>query len=441
VTLTLRLWRAGGALAAPLLPLLLRQRARRGKELPARLAERRGIAAVPRPVGKLLWLHAASVGESLSALPLLEALRQARPTLSVLMTTGTVTSARLLAQRLGGHGARPEMSGEMPASPWLTHQVAPLDVAAWCDRFLDHWRPDAAVFVESEIWPAMLAALRARRVPAALVNARLSARSAARWSWARGLAAEALSAFAVILAQSQADASRLSALSGRTVSSPGHLKLAAPPLPADAGELARLAALIGDRPVWVAASTHPGEEEQVLAAHGTALEAVPDLLLVLVPRHPDRGDAVAALAAAAGFRAPRRSRGEAPAGPVWIADTLGELGLWYRLARGAYLGGSLVPHGGQNPLEPARLGLPVAFGPHTANFAEVVEDLLAAGAATRVADAAGLAAWAQRLVAEPLWAAQSGDAARAAAGRGTEALDLTLAALLPLLPREGCTAE
>lgn len=441
MTLALRLWRAGGALAAPLLPLWLRRRARRGKEFPARLAERRGIAAMPRPAGTLLWLHAASVGESLSALPLLEALRQARPDVSVLMTTGTVTSARLLAQRLGGHGARPEVSGEMPASPWLIHQVAPLDVAAWCDRFLGHWRPDAAVFVESEIWPAMLGALRARGVPAALVNARLSARSAAHWSWAPGLAAEALSAFAVILAQSRADASRLSALAGRTVASPGNLKLAAPPLPADAAEQARLAGLIGDRPVWVAASTHPGEEDQVLAAHRAALDAIPSLLLILAPRHPERGEAVAALATAAGLGAPRRSRGEDPAGPVWIADSLGELGLWYRLARGAYLGGSLVPHGGQNPLEPARLGLPVAFGPHTANFAEVVEDLLAAGAATRVADPSGLAAWIQRLVADPSWAAQSGDAARAAAGRGTEALDLTLAALLPLLAEEGCTAE
>jgi len=441
VTVALSLWQAGTTVAAPLLPLWLRRRARHGKEFPARLAERRGIAALPRPAGTLLWLHAASVGESLSALPLLEALKEKRPRLSVLVTTGTVTSARLLARRLGGEGARPEDSGELPVSPWLIHQFVPLDVRAWCDRFLDHWRPDAAVFVESEIWPVMLAALRARRVPAALVNARLSSRSTARWAWVRGLAAEALSSFAVILAQSRADAARLSALSGRTVSSPGNLKLASPPLPADPAELERLSAIIGDRPVWVAASTHAGEEEQVLAAHAAALAAAPNLLLILVPRHPERGEAVAALAAAFGFAAGRRSRREDPAGPVWIADSLGELGLWYRLARGAFVGGSLVPHGGQNPLEPARLGLPVAFGPHTANFAEVAKDLIDAGAATRVADVSGLAAWLQRLVAEPSWAAQAGAAARAAAARGTEALDLTLAALLPLLPEQGCTAE
>jgi 3-deoxy-D-manno-octulosonic-acid transferase len=441
VTAALALWRAAGMVAAPLLPLWLEQRARRGKEFPARLGERRGIAGLARPAGRLLWLHAASVGESLSALPLLAALRHARPQISVLVTTGTVTSARLLAQRLGGPEAAPDRSGAMPASPWALHQVAPLDVAPWCGRFLDRWRPDAAVFVESEIWPAMLSALRQRRIPAALVNARLSERSARRWRRAPGLAAEALSTFSVILAQTRADAARLSALAGRAVTSPGNLKHAAPPLPADPAEQARLAARIGRRPVWVAASTHPGEEEEVLAAHRAALASVPDLMLILAPRHPERGAAVAALAAAAGFAGPRRSRGEDPDGPVWVADTLGELGLWYRLALGAFLGGSLVPHGGQNPLEPARLGLPVAFGPHTGNFAEVAAALLAAGAATRVGDARSLTAWIQRLVSDGSWRAHAGAAAAAAAGRGAEALDLTLAALLPLLPEEGCTAE
>lgn len=441
MSLALSLWRLGGRLAAPLIPLWLAGRARRGKEFPARLAERHGQAGLPRPAGALLWLHAASVGESLSALPLLAALRAARPWLSVVVTTGTVTSARLLAARLGGPAAVPDRSGEMPASPWLAHQVAPLDVVPWTGRFLAHWRPDAAVFVESELWPAMLGEIRARRIPAALVNARLSARSAARWGRARGVAAEVLGTFGVILAQTEGDAARLSALAGRAVPCPGNLKHVAPPLPADAEELARLAALLGARPAWVAASTHPGEEEQVLAAHRLALAAVPDLLLILAPRHPERGAAVAAVAEASGFAASRRSLGAAPAGPVWIADTLGELGLWYRLARGAYLGGSLVPHGGQNPLEPARLGRPVAFGPHTANFAEVTEELLAAGAATRVAGPEALAAWIRRLVAEPGWASGAGAAAAVAAGRGTEALDRTLAALLPLLPKEGCTAR
>lgn len=441
MSLALSLWRLGGRLAAPLAPLWLARRARRGKEFPARLGERRGEAGLPRPAGPLLWLHAASVGESLSALPLLAALHAARPGLTALVTTGTVTSARLLATRLGGPGAAPDSSGAMPASPWAIHQVAPLDIAPWAARFLDHWRPDAAVFVESELWPAMLGEMRARRIPAALVNARLSARSAARWARAPSVAAEALGTFGVILAQTQGDAARLSTLAGRAVACPGNLKHAAPPLPADEAELSRLAALVGGRPVWVAASTHPGEEELVLAAHRSALAAVPDLLLILAPRHPERGAAVAAVAAAAGFEAPRRSLGEGPEGPVWVADTLGELGLWYRLARGAYLGGSLIPHGGQNPLEPARLARPVAFGPHTANFAEVTEALLAAGAATRVAGPEELATWVRRLGTEPDWADGAGAAAAATAGHGAEALDLTLAALLPLLPKEGCTAR
>jgi 3-deoxy-D-manno-octulosonic-acid transferase len=445
MTLALTLWRAGGVLAAPLLPPWLARRARLGKEFAARLGERRGLTPLARPDGPLLWLHAASVGESLSALPLIAALRSARPALSVLVTSGTVTSARLLARRLGGADATPDLSGTMPASPWLTHQVAPLDVPAWAARFLDHWRPDAAVFVESEIWPTMLAALRARGVPAALVNARLSARSAARWAFAAATAREALATFSVVLAQTRADAERLSALAGRSVTSPGNLKNAAPPLPADAAELARLQALLGDRPVWAAASTHPGEEERVLAAHAIACRALPGLLLILAPRHPERGGEVAVLAAAAPPGAPRRSLGQDPSGPVWIADTLGELGLWYRLARGAFLGGSLVPHGGQNPLEPARLGRPVVFGPHTANFAEATAALLEAGAATRVADEAGLAAWVERLISDHNWAVEAGAAAAMAAGGGaagqdTAALDQTLAALLPLLPKEGHTA-
>lgn len=440
MTLALTLWRAGGTLAAPLLPLWLARRARRGKEFPTRLGERRGIAGLARPPGPLLWLHAASVGESLSALPLIAALRGARPGLSVLVTSGTVTSARLLATRIGGPTAEPDSSGAMPASPWLVHQVAPLDVPGWTTRFLDHWRPDAAVFVESEIWPAMLAALRERQVPAALVNARLSARSAARWGWAPAAAREALGTFRVILAQTSADAERLSALAGHSVTSPGNLKNAAPPLPANAEELSRLDALLGDRPVWIAGSTHPGEEERVLAAHAIARASRPDLLLILAPRHPERGAAVAALAAEAGLAAPRRSLGQDPSGPVWVADTLGELGLWYRLARGAFLGGSLIPHGGQNPLEPARLGRPVAFGPHTANFSEATASLLAAGAATRVADEAALAAWVENLISDEQWAAKAGAAGALTAGRETAALDLTLAALLPLLPEEGCTA-
>jgi 3-deoxy-D-manno-octulosonic-acid transferase len=427
------LWRAAATLAAPALPLWLARRAARGKEFPARLAERRGIAGAPRPAGRLLWLHAASVGETQSVLPLVARLHEARPDLAVLLTTATVTAARLIPDRLGERAAEPERSGLLPGRPWLVHQFAPLDVPAWIACFLDHWRPDAAGFVESELWPNAIAALRQRKVPAALVNARLSPRSFARWRFAPGLARRVLAGFALVLPQSAGDADRLARL-GATVEPAGNLKLATPPLPADPAEQARLAALFGADPVWVAASTHRGEEALVLAAHRSALTEIPGLRLILAPRHPERGAEVAEAAAAAGFAAPRRSAGADPAGPVWIADTLGELGLLYRLGLGAYVGGSLVPRGGQNPLEPARLGRPVAFGPHMGNFAEIAAMLRGAGAASEVAGPEALAAWVLRLVRDPAWREGAGRAAAAAAAAHAMVLDRMAEGLLRLLP-------
>ena len=309
------LWRAAATLAAPALPLWLARRAARGKEFPARLAERRGIAGLPRPPGRLLWLHAASVGETQSVLPLIARLHEARPDLAVLLTTATVTAARLIPGRLGERAAEPERSGRLPGRPWLMHQFAPLDVPSWIARFLDHWRPDAAGFVESELWPNAIAALRQRNTPAALVNARLSPRSFARWRFAPGLARGLLAGFALVLPQSAGDADRLARL-GATVEPPGNLKLATPKLPADPAEQARLATLFGADPVWVAASTHPGEEALVLAAHRSALADIPGLRLILAPRHPERGAEVAEVAAAAGFAAPRRGAGADPAGEL-----------------------------------------------------------------------------------------------------------------------------
>lgn len=372
-------WRAASALVAPVLPAWLRLRARRGKEVPGRLGERYGIATVARPPGDLLWLHAASVGEAASLLPVLAALHRLRPGLALLITTGTVTSAALLAGRLPrlGPGLR------------VIHQFAPLDVRPWIRRFLDHWRPAAAAFVESELWPNTILEAAARGIPLALVNARMSVRSHARWRRARGLARTILRRFRIVQAQSGRDAGRLAALGARHVEAPGNLKFAAAPLPADDAELAALRDMIGARPVWLAASTHPGEEEQVLHAHRVLAAIRPELLTVIVPRHPERGAEVAALAAP--FPVTRRALREAPSGAIWVADTLGELGLFYRLAQVAFVGGSLIPHGGQNPLEAARLGCPVVFGPHTHNFAEAAAALLEAGAAVRVADAAALA--------------------------------------------------
>jgi len=371
-------WAVTATLLAPALRLHLRLRVAAGKEMAERLAERRGHRAA-RPPGPLLWLHAASVGESLSLLPLLEALAARRAALHFLVTTGTVTSARLLPQRL---------SRALAAR--VTHRFVPLDVPGWAARFLDGWRPDAAVLVESELWPNLIGAATSRGIPLALVQGRMSARSCAWWSRAPGLARAILAPFRLVLAQTTLDAARFCAL-GAAAECWGNLKYAAPPLPADAAELARLRALLGERPLLLAASTHPGEDTAVIAAHRALAREIPGLLTAIVPRHPERGDAIAALAA--GLPVARRSRAEdpGPATAIWLGDTLGELGLFYRLARAAFIGGSLVPHGGQNPLEPARLRCPILLGPHTHNFAEIVGRLYGAGGARAVADAGALA--------------------------------------------------
>ena len=418
-------WALIASLLAPLLPFYLRRRIAKGKEIAERLPERQGHGAA-RPPGRLVWCHAASNGETLSLLPLLEALAKQDPALSFLVTTGTVTSARLLEQRLS-----PELA------PRTQHRFLPLDVPRWVARFLAGWRPDLAVIVESELWPNMLAAAEAERVPMALINARMSARSAKAWGWAPGFARGLLGRFGLILAQTEADAARFSALAGREVPCWGNLKYAAPPLPSDAAELARLNAAWAGRPVWLAASTHPGEDEIILSAHRLLAPAHPGLLTVIVPRHPPRGPDIAGLAG--DLPVARRGAGqEAGAGvAVYVADTLGELGLFYRLARVALIGGSLVPHGGQNPLEAARLGCPIITGPHHFNFSEIIARLSAAHGLIETPDGPGaaeaLAAHVARFLADPA----TGQAmARAAAALAQGQADLPgriATSLLPLI--------
>jgi 3-deoxy-D-manno-octulosonic-acid transferase len=368
MSLGLSLWRGFGHLAAPVVRALLRRRIARGKEDPARLAERLGQAGLRRPDGPLVWLHGASVGEALSILPLVDRLLAARADLHVLVTTGTVTSAKLMAERL---------------PPRALHQYVPVDVPEAVDPFVAHWRPDLALWVESELWPGLIAAARRTGTPFLLINGRMSERSHRRWRWAPFLIRPLLTHFDTVLAQTPADALRFRTLGAPKVEVGGNLKYAAPPLACDAEDLARLRAALGDRPVWLAASTHPGEEDSIVAAHGALVARFPDLLTIVVPRHPERGRDLAAR-----FGAPRRGAGHAvPAGGLYIADTLGELGLWYRLAPIALVGGSLVPKGGQNLLEPARLDCAILHGPHMDNFPEVAAALAAAGGArTVVAD-------------------------------------------------------
>jgi 3-deoxy-D-manno-octulosonic-acid transferase len=416
--IVLALYRAGARLAAPVAPALLRRRLRRGKEDPSRVAERLGRAGRARPPGPLVWVHAASVGESLSVLPLIERCRARRPACTVLVTSGTVTSARLLAERL------PEGA---------LHQFAPLDLPDAVERFLDHWRPGLALWVESELWPTTLGALRGRRVPAVLVNARLSRRSFRRWSWARASARAMLGAFRAVFAQSRTDAQRFMRLGAPAVQDAGNLKAAAPPLPCDDRAFADLERATAGRAVWVAASTHDGEEAIVAHAHNRAAPHVPGLLTIVVPRHPERGADVARLMAGHGLATRRRGAGDGPDGAVYVADTLGELGLFYRLARVAFVGGSLIRHGGHNPLEPARLGRPVLFGPHMDNFADVARGLMEAGGGARVNDAEDLAGALVRLLLDPALAARWGGAAELAAHAGAGALDAAMAVIGPLI--------
>ncbi len=398
------IWASAATLAAPGLRVLLWVRLARGKEMPGRLNERRAIETTPRPAGRVLWLHAASVGETASILPVLARLLQDANDLTVLFTTGTMTAAALLAQRLAAE-----------REPRVLHRFVPLDVPAWAARFLDHWQPDAAAFVESELWPNLLSACSIRGIPLMLCNGRMSARSFSRWQRTPQFAREILSKFRRIQPRSEEDAERLRRLDITNLDPPADLKFAAAPLPVDGVELARLAETLKGRPLWFAASTHPGEEAAAFAVHRALAKHHPGLLTIIAPRHPERGATIAAEAAP--LTARRRSQGEAPPREgIWIADTLGELGLLYRLARIVFVGRSLLPPGGgQNPLEPARLGCAITVGPHTANFAEHVALLRGADALAVVTDATALAGFVAAKLADP-------DAARAMACRAEAAV-------------------
>jgi 3-deoxy-D-manno-octulosonic-acid transferase len=413
--LGLKAWRLLTGIASPLAPLLLRQRAARGKEDWTRLNEKLGMAGLARPAGRLVWVHGASVGESLSALPLIEKLKE---NASVLVTSGTVTSAALLGQRL-------------PAG--VLHQFVPLDTPGAVARFLDHWKPDAGLFVESDLWPNLILDARARGVKLALVNARISERSAARWGWARKSVGALLAAFDMVLAQDEEIAARFRALGARQVQVVGSLKADAPPLAVDEEALAAMRAAIGARPVLLAAQTHPGEDETVLPAHDQLRATFPDLLTILVPRHTERGADLEMLCGTRAWK--RRSCGGqlSQQTAIYIADTMGEMGLFYRLARFCFMGGTLVPLGGHNPLEPARLHCAVLAGPNIANAREAYEAIFAAQGFGNVTSSADIAREAAKLLSNAELARTAGDAAARGAATLSGAVGRTAAALTTLL--------
>jgi 3-deoxy-D-manno-octulosonic-acid transferase len=414
----LRAYRLLSALATPLAPLFLARRLRRGKEAGARLGERRGESGMKRPRGALVWVHGASVGEISSVLPLIERLR-ARG-FSVLVTSGTVTSGDLAEQRL---------------PPDVIHQFVPLDTPRFVRRFIEHWRPGLALFVEQDLWPNLMMETARRAIPLILVNGRLSEASFQRWKRLPGTIASLLGRFDLCLARTPADGARFSELGAPRVVTSGNLKLDVPAPPADARALEALRKAIAGRPVIAAASTHAGEEAAMIEAHSRLRKNFPGLLTLIAPRHPERGGGVAQIAGVAELKTAVRSYNELPdaSTEIYVADTMGELGLIYRLAPIVFIGGSLIAHGGQNPIEAAKLGAAILHGPHVANFAEIYAALDAAHGAEPVADAGRLTGAIGKLLTNPQARSQIAENARATVEAQSGALERTLQFIEPYL--------
>lgn len=421
IGLRLRLYRGATRLLRLAAPAILAIRSRRGKEDPARMSERYGCASRPRPDGHLMWVHAASVGETNAIIPLIERMKSLRPDLHVLLTTGTTTSAALAARRLEGRAI---------------HQFIPLDSPDYVARFLSHWRPSLAVFTESEIWPNLIIELEARSVPLALVNGRMSSRSLKRWRRSKSVARALFSRFSIVLAQNERLARVFKELGARRSLALGNLKVDAPPPPVDEEWLGQLRQSLGGRRVLVAASTHEGEEAIVAEAHRQIARSVPSHCTIIAPRHPERGAAVAEKLEALGLTVIRRSAGALPdaATDIYIVDSIGELGTLYALTDVAFVGGSLVPHGGQNPIEPIGHGAVVLTGPHYQNFRDFYSALLRLGGAREVNTAEELAAAAIGLLTSESELAAMRQGAKAALLTLSGALDQTAEALDELLP-------
>jgi 3-deoxy-D-manno-octulosonic-acid transferase len=416
----LSVYRLLTGLAAPLFPYLLNRRAKGGKEDPARKHERLGKPTELRPEGTLIWLHGASVGESLVLATLVEHLGGLHADWNFLVTTGTTTSAELMANRLASNAR---------------HQYVPIDTPGAARGFLDHWKPDLAIFAESEIWPNLLLETSERGIPMALVNARMNDKSLRSWRTRRATANHLFGAFNWIGAADQRTHDGLTKLLDQPIALAGNLKLEAGAQPPDTHALMTAHVNVSGRLVWLAASTHEGEEETVLKAHDILLEAHPDCLLILAPRHPERGKAIARMVRAHGYGCAQRSKNEIPHtnDRVWLADTLGEMPLWFTVAPAALIAGSLKPGiGGHNPIEASQAGSTVITGPYFPSFQDLYDSFRANDAAIIVKDATELAA-----AVETVWDHRGptpDDAARAIAQSSGGALQTTIDAVIALLP-------
>ena len=421
--LLLKTYLTSMSLLRPIAPAVLKVRERQGKEDPRRRSERFGVASAKRPDGLLVWVHAASVGETNAVLPTIDALKAARPGLNFLLTTGTVTSAELAEQRLGADSL---------------HQYVPLDAPEYAARFLDHWRPHLAVFTESEIWPSLILETSARGIPLALINGRISRRSLRRWRRNANLARALFSRFQIVLAQNDRLARDFRLLGARNVHSVGNLKIDAPPPPIDVDELDRLKSALGTRPLFVAASTHEGEEDIIAQAHRQLARKFKGFCTIIAPRHPERGTGIAERLKDLGLFVTQRSLGAMPTErtDIYIADTIGELGTLYALSPIAFIGGSLIEHGGQNPIEAIRHGAVVVTGPHWRNFSDAYRALLHDHGAIEIRTAAELAASVSQLLSNQSEMQRMRAGATQALGTLSGALERTIELLAPILPDE-----
>lgn len=415
----LSLYQLLGTLGGPLLTRYLNKRRARGKEHPTRFPERLGNASVARPDGKLVWLHGASVGESISLLPLIEAIQEKYADHSVLLTTGTVTSAALMGKRL---------------PDGVIHQFIPVDRLEYVRRFLTHWQPNVAIWAESEIWPNLISETHKTGAKMALINARMSERSLNKWMKLRGFISDILGKFDWCLAQTEEDVARFVQLGAKNVSCYGNLKYASPDLPVDQGDLDHLTRVMSNRALWLAASTHPGEEVMIGRVHQKLKGYFPDLLTVIAPRHPERGGDIKSELAEAGLRVTQRSIGEKVDGhsEIYLCDTMGEMGLFYRLSPIVFMGKSMQPLGGQNPLEPARLNCAVLCGPYMTNFSEIMTSLTEADAIAIVEDEDELVETVSYYVQNPAKCQEMADHAKGVAYAKASVLPHTMMGLAPL---------